>query len=38
MIGHGMVDRDFAQLLVLQARASGIDLVPENVPVADGLD
>jgi 3-hydroxyisobutyrate dehydrogenase-like beta-hydroxyacid dehydrogenase len=37
MIGRGMVDEDFAQLLVLQAQASGIVLSPENVPVDDGL-
>ena len=37
MIGRGMVDRDFAQLLELQAQASGVRLEPENVPVDDGL-
>ena len=37
MMGRGMVDQDFAQLLVLQAQASGIALSPENVPVDDGL-
>ena len=37
MIGHGMTEQDFAQLLVLQAEASGIKLEPENVPVGDGL-
>jgi len=37
MIGHGMTEEDFAQLLLLQAQASGITLEPENVPVADGL-
>jgi 3-hydroxyisobutyrate dehydrogenase-like beta-hydroxyacid dehydrogenase len=37
LIGHGMADEDFAKLLVLQARASGIELQPENVPVDDGL-
>jgi len=37
MIGHGMIEDDFAQLLLLQARASGVDLTPENVSVADGL-
>ena len=37
MIGRGMVDQDFAQLLVLQAQASGLALSPENVPVDDGL-
>ena len=38
MIGHGMDEEDFATLIVLQAQASGIELVPENVPVDDGLD
>ena len=38
MIGRGMVDKDFAQLLVLQAEASGVQLTPENVAVGDGLD
>ncbi|MFO1413714.1 MAG: NAD(P)-dependent oxidoreductase [Burkholderiales bacterium] len=37
MIGHGMTEEDFAQLLLLQAQASGIALEPENVPVGDGL-
>jgi len=37
MIGHGMTEEDFAQLLLLQAQASGVTLEPENVPVADGL-
>ena len=37
MIGRGMTDQDFAQLLVLQAQSSGIALAPENVPVDDGL-
>ena len=37
LIGHGMDEEDFAQLIVLQARASGIELQPENVPVDDGL-
>jgi 3-hydroxyisobutyrate dehydrogenase len=37
LIGHGMDDEDFAKLIVLQARASGIDLMSENVAVDDGL-
>ena len=36
-IGLGMNAQDFAVLLVQQARASGIELKPENVPVGDGL-
>ena len=37
MIGRGMTEQDFAQLLVLQAEASGLALAPENVAVDDGL-
>jgi 3-hydroxyisobutyrate dehydrogenase len=37
MIGHGMTEEDFATLIVMQARASGVELKPENVQVADGL-
>jgi 3-hydroxyisobutyrate dehydrogenase-like beta-hydroxyacid dehydrogenase len=37
MIGHGMTEEDFSTLLVMQAKASGIELKPENVPVSDGL-
>jgi len=37
MIGHGMVDQDFAQLLLVEARAAGVSLAPENVRVDDGL-
>jgi 3-hydroxyisobutyrate dehydrogenase-like beta-hydroxyacid dehydrogenase len=37
LIGNGLGDADFAKLLVLQARASGLALEPENVQVADGL-
>ena len=37
MIGHGMSDQDFATLVMMQAKASGIELEPENVPVGDGL-
>ena len=37
MMGSGMTEQDFATLLVQQARASGIELKPENVPVSDGL-
>jgi 3-hydroxyisobutyrate dehydrogenase len=36
-MGHGYTDRDFSTLLLLQARASGIELESENVPVDDGL-
>jgi 3-hydroxyisobutyrate dehydrogenase-like beta-hydroxyacid dehydrogenase len=37
LIGRGMTEDDFAQLLLLEAEASGIKLKPENVPVSDGL-
>ena len=37
MIGRGMTEEDFARLLVLQAEGAGLELVPENVPVDDGL-
>jgi 3-hydroxyisobutyrate dehydrogenase len=37
MIGHGMTEEDFSTLLVMQAKASGLHLQPENVAVGDGL-
>ena len=37
MMGQGMTEEDFATLIVMQAKASGIQLEPENVPVNDGL-
>ncbi len=37
MIGHGMTEQDFSTLLLMQAKASGIELKPENVAVGDGL-
>jgi len=37
LLGLGLGDEDFAKLIVLQARASGFELEPENVPVSDGL-
>jgi len=37
LIGNGYADRDFAALIALQARASGYEIKPENVPVGDGL-
>jgi 3-hydroxyisobutyrate dehydrogenase-like beta-hydroxyacid dehydrogenase len=37
MIGHGMTEEDFSTLLLMQARASGLELAPENVQVGDGL-
>ena len=35
--GLGYEDVDFMALLELEARASGLELEPENVPVSDGL-
>jgi len=37
LIGNGYTDEDFSTLLLLQAKASGIELKPENVDVGDGL-
>jgi 3-hydroxyisobutyrate dehydrogenase len=37
LIGNGYADQDFSTLLLLQAKASGIELKPENVDVSDGL-
>src|SRR4249920_1808830 len=37
MIGRGMTEQDFSTLLLVQAKASGIELQPENVKVSDGL-
>ena len=37
LIGRGMTEEDFAQLLLLEAEAAGMKLVAENVPVGDGL-
>jgi len=37
MMGNGFTEEDFSTLLVQQARASGVELHPENVPVGDGL-
>jgi 3-hydroxyisobutyrate dehydrogenase len=37
LIGNGYADQDFSTLLLLQAKASGIELKPENVEMGDGL-
>jgi 3-hydroxyisobutyrate dehydrogenase len=37
MIGHGMTEEDFSTLLLMQAKASGIELKPENVKIGEGL-
>jgi len=37
MIGQGMTEQDFSTLLLAQAKASGLELEPENKEVGDGL-
>src|SRR5712664_4705360 len=37
MIGYGMTEQDFSTLILMQAKASGVELKPENVAVGDGL-
>jgi 3-hydroxyisobutyrate dehydrogenase len=37
LVGEGFADQDFAALLVLQARAAGMTLTPEDREVEDGL-
>jgi 3-hydroxyisobutyrate dehydrogenase len=37
MIGHGMTEQDFSTLILMQAKAAGIELQPENKEVGDGL-
>ena len=37
LMGFGYEGIDFMALLELEARASALDLEPENVPVSDGL-
>jgi len=36
-MGQGYTEQDFSTLLLLQAKVSGMELEPENVPVNDGL-
>ena len=38
LIGNGFTDIDFATLLELQARASNLELKPEDVAVPTGLE
>jgi len=38
LIGNGYTDVDFAALLELQAKASGLELESESAPVSDGLE
>jgi 3-hydroxyisobutyrate dehydrogenase len=37
LIGHGHADEDFSTLILLEAKAAGMELKPENVQVSDGL-
>ena len=37
LVGNGYDDVDFAALLEYEAKASGLDLEPEDVEVSDGL-
>ena len=37
MIGQGMSEQDFSTLLLMEAKASGLELKAENVKVSDGL-
>ena len=37
LIGHGYAEQDFSALLLLQAKASGMELESENAQVSDGL-
>jgi 3-hydroxyisobutyrate dehydrogenase-like beta-hydroxyacid dehydrogenase len=37
LIGRGMTEEDFAQLLLLEASNAGVKLEPEHVQVSDGL-
>ncbi|HKU95842.1 MAG TPA: NAD-binding protein, partial [Vineibacter sp.] len=37
LVGNGYLDEDFARLITVQARNSGLELKPENVAVDDGL-
>jgi 3-hydroxyisobutyrate dehydrogenase len=38
LIGEGYTDVDFAALIALQAKLSGLELEPEGAPVSDGLE
>ena len=38
MQGLGYEDKDFAALLEIEARGSGLELMPEDTPVSDGLE
>ena len=38
LVGDGYTDVDFASLIALQAKLSGLELEPEEAPVSDGLE
>src|SRR5271166_3334524 len=38
LVGHGYGDQDFATVIELQARASGLELSSEHAEVSDGLE
>jgi 3-hydroxyisobutyrate dehydrogenase len=38
LVGDGYTDVDFAALIELQAKLSGLELEPEGAPVSDGLE
>jgi 3-hydroxyisobutyrate dehydrogenase len=38
LVGYGYGEQDFATLIELQARASGLELISENAEVHDGLE
>jgi len=38
VIDEGFADEDFAAMIEVQARAAGMELTPENVPVPTGLE
>jgi hypothetical protein len=38
LVGNGYGQQDFATMIELQARASGLELVSEDVDVPDGLE
>ena len=38
LVGYGYGQQDFATVIELQARASGLELVSENADVPDGLE
>lgn len=37
-VGNGNVEQDFASLLLTVAHGSGLQMLPENAPVTDGLE